>query len=94
MNYYLECFKKYATFAGRARRKEYWMFVLFNMIAMVICMIIDALLTAGILTILYSLAVIIPSISVCVRRLLTQAARAAGGGFLSYRRLAVSGCSC
>lgn len=69
MNYYLECFKKYATFAGRARRKEYWMFVLFNMIAMVICMIIDALLTAGILAILYSLAVIIPSISVCVRRL-------------------------
>jgi uncharacterized membrane protein YhaH (DUF805 family) len=27
--YFLKCFKKYATFKGRARRKEYWGFVLF-----------------------------------------------------------------
>lgn len=30
MNYYFKVLKNYATFSGRARRKEYWMFVLFN----------------------------------------------------------------
>ena len=30
MNYYLDVLKKYAVFSGRARRKEYWMFFLFN----------------------------------------------------------------
>ena len=34
MNYYIDCLtKKYACFSGRARRQEYWMFVLFNIIA-------------------------------------------------------------
>lgn len=32
MNWYLEVLKKYAVFSGRARRKEYWMFFLFNTI--------------------------------------------------------------
>ena len=32
MNWYLEVLKKYAVFSGRARRQEYWMFVLINMI--------------------------------------------------------------
>ena len=32
MNWYLEVLKKYATFAGRARRTEYWMFALINFI--------------------------------------------------------------
>ncbi|MDR1141018.1 MAG: DUF805 domain-containing protein [Planctomycetaceae bacterium] len=30
MNEYLTVLQKYAVFHGRARRKEYWMFVLFN----------------------------------------------------------------
>ena len=34
MNYYFEVFKKYADFKGRARRKEYWMFMLFHIIIM------------------------------------------------------------
>jgi uncharacterized membrane protein YhaH (DUF805 family) len=32
MKYYLNCWKKYAVFSGRARRAEYWMFVLFNIL--------------------------------------------------------------
>lgn len=32
MDYFIKCLKMYATFSGRARRKEYWMFVLFQMI--------------------------------------------------------------
>lgn len=70
MNYYLECFKKYATFAGRARRKEYWMFVLFNVIASIVLSIISNLCRIPfVLPALYSLAVLIPGISVAVRRL-------------------------
>ena len=29
MKYFLKCWKHYADFKGRARRKEYWMFLLF-----------------------------------------------------------------
>ena len=37
MNYYIDCItKKYVCFSGRARRKEYWMFALFNFIAALI----------------------------------------------------------
>ena len=32
MNWYLKVLKQYADFNGRARRKEYWMFTLFNII--------------------------------------------------------------
>ena len=32
MNWYIRVLKKYAVFSGRARRTEYWMFVLFNFI--------------------------------------------------------------
>lgn len=70
MNYYLDCWKKYVTFAGRARRKEYWMFYLFNVIAAVVVSIIDSLASLNyILSILYSLAVLLPALSVLVRRL-------------------------
>ena len=36
MNWYLEVLKKYATFSGRARRKEFWMFYLFYLIIVVV----------------------------------------------------------
>ena len=35
MSWYLEVLKKYAVFEGRARRKEYWFFILFDSIFMV-----------------------------------------------------------
>jgi uncharacterized membrane protein YhaH (DUF805 family) len=69
MNWYLEVLKKYAVFSGRARRKEYWYFVLFNFIIMVILSIIDQAINSAILSTIYSLAVLIPSIAVTVRRL-------------------------
>ena len=70
MKYYLEALKKYTVFNGRARRKEYWMFVLFNVIIAFVLGIIDNLIgTTPIIYILYMLAIIIPSISVAVRRL-------------------------
>jgi len=76
MNWYLKVLKQYADFSGRARRKEYWMFVLFNMIFAIVAMILDNILglTAGelpygVLYYLYVLAVLIPGLAVAVRRL-------------------------
>ncbi|MHC4873364.1 MAG: DUF805 domain-containing protein [Planctomycetota bacterium] len=69
MNYYIEVWKKFAVFSGRARRKEYWMFVLFNIIVAILLGIIDGFVTNGILIGIYNLAIIIPSIAVGVRRL-------------------------
>lgn len=70
MNWYIEVLKKYADFNGRARRKEYWMFVLFNVIFAIILNVIDYLLgTSPIISLIYSLGVLIPGIAVCVRRL-------------------------
>lgn len=73
MNYYIECFKKYAEFSGRARRKEYWMFVLFNfLIGLAINLILSliglpniALIVGG----LYNLVALLPGLGVLVRRL-------------------------
>ena len=69
MNYYLKVLQNYANFNGRARRKEYWMFVLFNFIASFILVFIGGLLEFPLLANLYSLAVLLPSIAVAVRRM-------------------------
>lgn len=69
MNWYFQVWKNYANFSGRARRKEYWMFVLFNTIASIITMIIGISINFEFLNSLYSLAVLIPSLAVGVRRM-------------------------
>ena len=76
MNWYLEVLKKYAVFSGRARRKEYWFFVLFNMIFAIIAMILDNLFGIAIegigygpIYILFGLAMSLPGLGVLVRRL-------------------------
>ena len=70
MDWYLAVLKKYAVFAGRARRKEFWMFVLFNLIISIVLGIVESIIkTGGILGGIYALAVLIPSIAVGVRRL-------------------------
>ncbi len=70
MNEFINCWKKYATFSGRARRKEYWLFVLFNAIAYFAAGFLDGLLGLPfVLALVYALAAILPSFAVCVRRL-------------------------
>ncbi len=76
MNWYLKVLKQYADFSGRARRKEYWMFVLFNIIFAMMAVIFDNLLGLAIEGIgygpiygLYALALLIPGLAVGVRRL-------------------------
>jgi uncharacterized membrane protein YhaH (DUF805 family) len=69
MNYFLDAFKQYATFTGRATRTQYWMFVLFYVIFYVVLSIIDNVLGTMILALIFSLALLIPSISIAARRL-------------------------
>lgn len=71
--------KRYADFQGRSGRKEYWMFLLFQMVVSIALNIVsfigasmDSGLIAGIGTVLaavFALAMFIPNISVFVRRL-------------------------
>ena len=70
MKYWVGCWKKYATFNGRARRKEYWMFILFNMLVAFGVNIVDVVLGMdGVLAAGYSLAALIPAWAVFTRRM-------------------------
>lgn len=78
MNWYIEVMRKYAVFQGRARRKEYWMFFLFNLLIAFglgfATGFLGAVLGLGqslnnATSTLYSLAVLIPGLAVGVRRM-------------------------
>ncbi|MGV1011119.1 MAG: DUF805 domain-containing protein [Flavobacterium sp.] len=69
-------FENYANFNGRARRAEYWWFILANMILAVVAMVIDNVagitfgeIPYGPVYVLYALAVFLPGLAVSVRRL-------------------------
>lgn len=76
MNWYFKVLRNYAGFSGRARRTEYWMFVLFNLLFAIAAVVLDNLLGValqgigyGPLYLLYALVVFIPGLAVSVRRL-------------------------
>ena len=69
MNYFLDALQRYADFTGRARRKDYWMFVLFYLIFYIGAAILDGLLGTVFITLIYSLGLLIPSIAIAARRL-------------------------
>lgn len=74
MNWFLMAVRKYAVFSGRARRKEYWFFVLFYILIAVVLSFIDAVLSAyeegiGMLTGIFQLAMFLPALGVAVRRM-------------------------
>ncbi len=70
MDYVKAVFSKYAEFAGRARRSEYWYFALFNFLVAVGLSLLG--LVSDLFSIpyyLYSLAAFIPGLAVAVRRM-------------------------
>ena len=69
MDAYMEVMSKYAQFSGRAGRREFWMFVLINMIISFVLGFVLGMVGLPKLAYLYSLAVFVPSIAVAVRRL-------------------------
>lgn len=76
MQWYLKVLRQYVDFQGRARRTEFWMFTLFSVLISIVLGIIDGLaglqigaIGIGVLGLIYSLFVLLPSLAVTVRRL-------------------------
>jgi uncharacterized membrane protein YhaH (DUF805 family) len=77
MKWFLDALKnKYATFEGRARRAEYWYFVLFYALSIVALAIVDGVVGTfseeigiGLLSGIFVLATFVPTLAVTVRRL-------------------------
>ncbi len=78
------CIGKYATFSGRAQRSEFWWFVLFAWLGTIILSMVDSTLFGTVVTTsngfsastntpifsgIFSLAILIPSIAVGIRRM-------------------------
>lgn len=58
------CFAKYADFSGRASQSEYWWFVLFILLVSAAASLISPMLSG-----LFTLATLLPSIAAATRRL-------------------------
>jgi uncharacterized membrane protein YhaH (DUF805 family) len=75
MAWYLKVLMSFAEFGGRARRREYWTFLLIHLLVYVFLMMIDAFIGLGsnsgygLLSGLYWLATLLPWLAVAVRRL-------------------------
>lgn len=63
------CLRKYAVLRGRARRSEYWWFVLFNLLTAIVAALIGLALDTSLVENVLGLALFVPSIAVGVRRL-------------------------
>ena len=75
MNWYLDAWINYFTFTGRSRRKAYWVFFVFNVLATILANLIDNILgltgqgVYGPVSTLYALAVFLPGLALAIRRL-------------------------
>ncbi|MCV6620690.1 MAG: DUF805 domain-containing protein [Cellvibrionaceae bacterium] len=69
MEYFMDALKRYADFSGRARRKQYWMFVLFYFIFSIVVSIVDSILGTMFLGMIFGLAMLVPSLAIGARRL-------------------------
>jgi len=76
MQWYLKVLRQYADFSGRARRTEFWMFTLFNVVVAAVLALIDTFLIGaelaggyGLAGMIYALVTLVPSLAVGARRL-------------------------
>ncbi len=60
---------KYVDFSGRASRSEFWWFTLFNFLLNVVASVIDLMMNTEFVSIVASLALLLPALGVAVRRL-------------------------
>lgn len=81
---------KYVQFNGRAGRKEYWLFYLVNIALYLIYLILTGIFGNGVLTLiisviytLFGLAILLPGIAVCVRRL-HDVGKGGGWAFIAF----------
>jgi uncharacterized membrane protein YhaH (DUF805 family) len=70
---YVHVLKNYVGFSGRARRREYWLFVLANLIIAVVLWFLSLLpIIGGVFTVIsriYTLVALLPWLAVAVRRI-------------------------
>ncbi|WP_380228125.1 DUF805 domain-containing protein [Jeongeupia naejangsanensis] len=78
MNYYIKALRNFANFKGRSTRREYWIFVLFNIIVSIVIMIVAGVVGSvlgygktfsDMVNGIYSLGILVPGLAVGVRRL-------------------------
>ncbi|WLW67124.1 DUF805 domain-containing protein [Psychrobacter sp. van23A] len=72
MDWFKKGLRNYANFSGRARRKEYWYFVLVQMGLVIIAMILDTIIfnsEIGLFYIVVALGLFLPGLAVTIRRL-------------------------
>ncbi|WP_216937838.1 DUF805 domain-containing protein [Acinetobacter sp. BY484] len=70
IDWFVKCLTNYANFSGRARRKEFWFFMLFCVILGIIAEVIDTVLgTKSLVNGLLNLVLLVPSLAVGARRL-------------------------
>ena len=74
MNYFIYCLKNYFNFSGRATRSEFWYFMLFLFLFGIVIKLIEVIMgmgiyDSGILSLIYDLALLIPTLAVSTRRL-------------------------
>ena len=76
MNWYLKVLRQATDFNGRARRQEYWIFFLFNILFSIAAAILDNILGLafpqtgyGPVYVIYALTMLVPGIAVFIRRM-------------------------
>ena len=76
MHWFMTAFRRYADFSGRSRRKEFWGFALICVLGGIALVIADVALGTynpesglGLLSGLFTLVLLVPSVAVTVRRL-------------------------
>ncbi|GHD50500.1 Uncharacterized membrane protein YhaH, DUF805 family [Marinobacter persicus] len=69
MDHFLDAFRNYATFQGRATRTQYWMFFLIYLLIYIALSVIDGLFGVPVLSTIFALVMLIPSIAYATRRL-------------------------
>lgn len=72
MKWFLKCIRNYVNFSGRARRTEFWYFILFSCLLMIVAMALDVVCfntPYGVFYLLVALFLFLPQLAVSARRL-------------------------
>ncbi len=72
MKWFLKCIRNYVNFSGRARRTEFWYFILFSCLLLIVAMALDVVCfntPYGVFYLLVALFLFLPQLAVSARRL-------------------------
>ena len=72
IDWFKKCLRNYTNFSGRARRKEYWYFMLIQIVLVIVAMILDVIMFGtpiGLFYVVVVLGLLLPSLAVTIRRL-------------------------